>query len=411
MRKYINLAARAYQEQALNKYQCPDNKEFNKNYSHNISQIQNHPLRIGYLSNSFRCHSVGFLCYQTLLSHDPNIVQTYVYAYEHKTKANDEVRNCLMQGVYCFRDLAGATVNEIVKTIRADDLDILVYLDTYTSRIGCDIVSLRVAPIQISWLGGDSPGLPNIDYFIADPYVLSSSAQDDYHEKILRLPTFVAVDSFKVAPIDLPAFRQTLGIDSQAIVYWTAALSFKRNLDCINWQLEILRQVPNGILVVKGVGDMPTLISTYQEVAERKGVIQKLRFLSRTPSEEGHRAQVGLADIILDTYPYTGATHSIEALWRGVPIVTRAGQHYYSRMSYSLIENIGTDIGIAWSAEEYIQWGVQLGTNPKLLQSIKQTIQASLQTSALWNARKFANNLESMYASIHKKNFYQQGDK
>ncbi len=40
------------------------------------------------------------------------------------------------------------------------------------------VVALKPAPVQVTWLGWDASGIPAIDYFIADPYVLPESDQD-----------------------------------------------------------------------------------------------------------------------------------------------------------------------------------------------------------------------------------------
>ena len=60
-------------------------------------------------------------------------------------------------------------------------------------------MALKTAPIQVTWLGLDASGIPAIDYFIADNYVLPENAQEIYSEKIIRLPnSYLSVDGFEV---------------------------------------------------------------------------------------------------------------------------------------------------------------------------------------------------------------------
>jgi len=80
-------------------------------------------------------------------------------------------------------------------------------MDSITSYDANIVAALRAAPIQIGWLGGDAVGLPEFDYFFADPYILPEDAQADYHEKIIRLPSYCAVDYLDVLPADKIDFR------------------------------------------------------------------------------------------------------------------------------------------------------------------------------------------------------------
>ncbi|MEO0854064.1 MAG: FkbM family methyltransferase, partial [Cyanobacteria bacterium J06648_11] len=211
----------------------------------------------------------------------------------------------------------------------------------------------------------------------------------------------IAVDRFKVFEIELHKFRQTLEIPDGAVVFWTAAIGYKRNPECIERQLEIIKAVPDSVLVVKGLSDMPTVMNSFEEAAKEKGIEKQLRILALTTREESHRAQLGLVDVILDTFPYSGATHSMEALWRGVPILTQVGDHYYSRMTYSILENIGEfDACIARSGAEYVEKGIELGRNAALRARLRQRLHDTRKTSVVWDAWRLARSLEAAYHHV-----------
>jgi len=122
-----------------------------------------------------------------------------------------------------------------------------------------------------------------------------------------------------------------------------------------------------------------------------------------TKSEETHRAFYGLADVFLDAYPYNGGTHNIEALWFNLPIVTRVGEQSFARMGYSFLKAIGINEGIATSWDEYIGWGIKLGTDHDLRNSIKQELLRSKQPETLaplWNPQKFANDMYNVFKDL-----------
>lgn len=394
LRRYQKVAASSYSQSI--QQQFPGSLGFNKVTS--PSSLER-PLRVGYLSMTFCRHSVGFLSHATLGYHNPNIVETYLYSYFKRTK--DGLRGKFERQAYEFRDLYEMSTEDIVDVIRSDDLDILVYLDATTSGLGCNILALRVAPIQMSWLGGDSPGLPEIDYFLVDPFVLPREAESSYREKLLRIPSYAAVDDFEVASINLAQFREVLEIPDDAVVYMTAAVGYKRNPECIACQLEIIRDVPRSILIIKGLSDIPTVASMFLEKANQLGVRGQLRFLDRTNSEEMHRSQLNVADIILDTFPYSGATHSFEALWRGIPVLTVTGRHYYNRMTYALLCNIGEmEDCIALSSDEYIRKGIALGCSAEIRSKVKQRLQDTSKSSFIWNSRYLARSMEAAYRYV-----------
>ncbi|MFS8891199.1 FkbM family methyltransferase, partial [Synechococcus sp. R55.2] len=218
-------------------------------------------------------------------------------------------------------------------------------------------------------------------------------AQADYHEKIIRLPSYCAVDYLDVLPADKIDFRAKLRIDPQDIVLLTAASAYKRTPECIDAHLQILKAVPNGILIVKGSGEIATVIRRYQERAKELDVLDRVRFLAQASSVEEHRGQLALVDLVLDTFPYTGATHTMEALYMGVPVLTLVGRHYYGRMSYSLLKNIGLEDCITWSVEEFIQRGIQLGHDPKWINQIKRNIRDSRRWSVIWDPREHARSM------------------
>jgi predicted O-linked N-acetylglucosamine transferase (SPINDLY family) len=119
-----------------------------------------------------------------------------------------------------------------------------------------------------------------------------------------------------------------------------------------------------------------------------------------TLKEETHRANLGIADVILDTYPYNGATTTLEALWREVPLVTRVGQQFAARNSYSMLMNVGVTEGIAWTDEEYVNWGVAFGLNSDLRDRVRWKLRQSKRSSPLWDARQFTRDLEQVYQQI-----------
>jgi predicted O-linked N-acetylglucosamine transferase (SPINDLY family) len=364
-------------------------------------------LKIGYIASTFREHSVGWLSRWLFQYHDRETFDISVYLVCQRPN-NDFFGVWFANQVDQFRHL-GNDIVDSAKTIHDDKIDILIDLDSLTLDQTCTIMALKPAPIQATWLGYDASGLPSIDYFIADPYVLPNNAQDYYQEKIWRLPhTYIAVDGFEMGVPML--HRSDLNIPNDAIVYLSSQVGLKRNPDTVRVQMQIMRKVVNSYFLIKGVGDQDVIRDFFIQIALEEGVSpNQLRFLPRTSDEFTHRANIQIADIVLDTYPYNGATTTLETLWAGVPLVTRAGQQFAARNSYAFLMNVGVTEGISWTDEEYIEWGVRLGQDESLRQQVSWKLKQSRHTSPLWNTKQFTREMENAYRQMYSKSVESQG--
>ena len=371
-------------------------------FSHSRSSLNHYSprrLRIGYIAHTLRRHSVGFLSRWLLYYHDRQQFEIHLYLID---QLEDDITQTW------FRENADFVYNsylpqEIATQIQNNDIDILLDLDSFTCAVTCQVLALKPAPIQITWLGSDASGLPAIDYFIADPYVLPENAQGYYREKIWRLPyTYLAVDGFEVGVPTLK--REDLGISYDAIIYLTVQTGQKRHPDMIHLQIRILQVVPNSYLLIKGEGDQKNIQQLFKIIAEEYKIdLDRLRFLEMCPSEEIHRANLSIADVVLDTYPYNGATTTLETLWMGIPLVTKVGEQFAARNSYTFMTNAGLTEGIAWTDEEYVDWGIKLGTDETLRQQISWKLIQSRQNAPLWNAKKFTCEMEKAYQQMWTK--------
>ncbi|MBN3949757.1 MAG: O-linked N-acetylglucosamine transferase, SPINDLY family protein [Nostoc sp. NMS7] len=377
-----------------------------KNYDHEIINHQSlihHPrkIKIGYISYGLRNHSVGWLARWLFQHHDRDKFDIHTYFVGYKLVTDNLQEWYLNQPGKAWK--LGMNGLQNADQIYQDKIDILVDLDSITLDVTCEVMALKPAPIQVTWLGWDASGIPAIDYFIADPYVLPDDAQNYYTEKIWRLPqTYIAVDGFEIG---VPTLRRDdLDIPMDAVVYLSAQRGYKRHPETTKWQMQIIKQVPNSYFLIKGLSEEETIKRFFYQIAEEQGVdCSRLRFLPMVHSEAVHRANLGIADIVLDTFPYNGATTTLETLWMGIPLVTRVGEQFAARNSYTMMINAGITEGIAWTDEEYIEWGVRLGKDEVLRQQVALKLKASRQTAPLWNGKQFTREMEKAYEQMWQK--------
>lgn len=354
-------------------------------------------LKIGYIAHTLYQHSVGWLSRWLFHYHDQHNFQLYFYLLG---QPEDDLTKTWVKpnahGYYHFtRD-----PQAIAAQIQADNIDILVDLDSLTNNLTAQVLALKVAPIQVTWLGLDASGLPAIDYFIADKFVLPKNAQTDYREKLWLLPqTYIAVDGFEIGNPTLS--REKLGLNPDTIIYLSVQNKLKCHPDILRQQLRIIQAVPNSIFLIKGGGDNDNIRQLIDVIALEVGLeTQRIQFLPSDPDELTHRANLAIADVVLDTYPYNGATTTLETLWMEIPLVTKVGEQFAARNSYDFLMQVGIQEGIAWSDQEYIDWGIRLGQDVALRATIKSKLQIAKQHSPLWNAQQFTQAMEKAYQQM-----------
>ncbi|AVZ30402.1 hypothetical protein [Nodularia spumigena] len=374
-------------------------KSYQQRFKSPRPPLSERPLRIGYLSECFRSHSVGFLAWWLLKYHDRQEFDIYLYSLRETSQDPLQQAYKKLFGERFYQECLSMV--GMADKINQDEIDILVDLDSLTSYGSCSIVGLKPAPIQVSWLGYDATGFPTVDYFIADDYVLPESAQDYYTEKIWRLPqNYIGIDGFVVGTPTIS--RESLNIPQDAVIYFSSQTGLKRNPHNIRLQMQIIKQVPQSYFIFKShrtnSQDLEDLI---HPIAEAEGVdLQRLIFLDSAPTDTEHRANLAIADVVLDTYPYNGATTTLETLWMGIPLVTRVGEQFAARNSYTMMMNVGVTEGIAASDAEYVEWGVRLGKDEKLRQDIAWKLRKSRQSSPLWNGKQFTREMENAYRQM-----------
>ncbi|NJK72096.1 MAG: hypothetical protein HC926_01430 [Synechococcaceae cyanobacterium SM2_3_60] len=227
-------------------------------------------VRLGFLSQYWGVHPIGILTEPMLKRLNHYLFESYLYR-DAKQKDGDYLTEYLAMLPNHYRNLVNASVESVSRTIQADQLDVLVGMDSIETAKGMAVLRCQAAPYQISWLGGDSPALPEIQGMVGDSYLISEAMQALYHEEPLLCGSYMAVQGFAATPLKVAAFREWLKIADDAVVLWTNAVGRKRSLASIRAQVEILAAVPKAVLIVKGWCYTAKVAALYRQIAEPVG--------------------------------------------------------------------------------------------------------------------------------------------
>jgi predicted O-linked N-acetylglucosamine transferase (SPINDLY family) len=281
--------------------------------------------------------------------------------------------------------------------IRDDRIDILIDLAGHTAENRLLIFARKPAPVQITYLGyPNTTGMKSIDFritdFEADPRGMTES---QHSERLIRLPDGFLC--FRPAA-DAPEPRDAFPSDDRGTVFGTFNNLAKITSESIDAWAGILREVDGSSLLLKSdaFSDPEVRERIRQDFASRGIDPASIGLLERTASARDHLALYKRLDIALDTFPYHGTTTTCEAMWMGVPVVTRAGRAHVSRVGASILHRVGLDSLIADSAEDYVRIAIALAADRQRLAELSGVrLRARMRNSRLMDEPGFARAFES----------------
>ena len=120
------------------------------------------------------------------------------------------------------------------------------------------------------------------------------------------------------------------------------------------------------------------------------------------PSRQ-HLSRHRAADLFLDTLPYNAHTTATDALWAGLPVLTRLGDCFAARVAGSVLTAVGLPELITHSQEEYETLASRLAHDPGRLAELRATLRANRSTMPLFDTTLLTRHLEIAYTRIHER--------
>lgn len=351
------------------------------------------PLAVGYVSGDFCMHAAGFFILPLLAASDGRAFSATCYqASAHSDALTDRMRARAAR----WRDVAALSDDALAAQIVADGIDILVDLAGISRDHRLAVFARRPAPIQITSLGYlGTTGLAAMDYRITDAFADPPGESDALHtERLLRLPR----SQWCYAPPDdapAPLARATDG----PVVFGAFGRMMKTNPRVLAAWAAILARVPESrleLVDVPGERARRELLAPFA----RRGVAESRIVTHGRLSREDFRERLRGCHIGLDTFPYNGGATTCEALWLGVPVVTRAGTHGFARTGASVLANVGLPELVAETDAGYIDIAVALAADRGRLAALQAGLRDRMRAAPLTDAAAFARALESAYRAV-----------
>lgn len=355
------------------------------------SRVMDRPLKIGFVSADFRNHAVAKFVipfFEELHKREGFI--TYAYS---NHGAVDESMLRIKENMDVWRTVMQWSDDKLAEKIREDQIDILIDMSGHTAGDRLKVFARHPAPVQITWIGyPGTTGIKAMDYILMENTVLpGKNINAQFTEKIIRIPRSYAFDVEE----QLPDVTETPCVNNNFITFGSFNRLNKINREVIALWCEVLRKLPDSRLQMAGMpsdGAPDELLTWFKE----GGISEdRLYFYPRSGFVEYLKLH-NQVDFCLDTFPYTGGTTTMHALWMGVPTLTLIGDTYPSAQGGAVNNRAGlSQHFIANSKAEFVAKALFLAENKDILKNIKPSLRAHM-------LENYAGNLEALLNGFDK---------
>jgi predicted O-linked N-acetylglucosamine transferase (SPINDLY family)/glycosyltransferase involved in cell wall biosynthesis len=304
-----------------------------------------------------------------------------------------------------------------VQTIRADDLDIIL-IGTNVTAVTNDITLLavhRLARVQVTCFSSPvTTGIRNIDYYISGTLTEpAQGAQNQYNEQLLTLDGTGYCFNYWIQPeSSAKPTRQSLGIEDKSVVFISGANFYKIIPELRKTWAKIIALVPNSVLVLYPFSSSwssfyaaNSFASSMKTIFANYGIDKsRIIILDTLPNRSDVKEHLKLADVYLDSYPYSGSHSTLDSLEVGLPTIVMNGTSLRSRQAAALLRELQIPDLIADSEEPYIQLAIALGTNPELRKQKSDQIKQGMQANPRFlDSRSYSARMGTLFQELFRK--------
>jgi len=387
----LQICAELY---AQNKF--PENIKYFRSKPYGTSR----KIRVGYSSGELRSQATSHLLAGVWELHDNSRFE--IYGIDNGWDDQSEIRRRINAAVSRVIDISQLSESAAVAAILENEIDILVNLNGYFGLHRMEVFAHRPAPIQVNYLGFPGTlGASYIDYIIADQYVIPPDHKEFYTERVVYLPHCYQPNDRKRQIGSRVFTRVDCGLPHSGFVFCCFNNNYKITPDVFDCWMRILKQVDGSVVWL--LEDNAHASTNLRKEAAIRGVHPERLVFAKRMSLPDHLARHRVADLFLDTVPCNAHTTASDALWAGLPVLTRVGETFPGRVGASLLNAIGLPELITSKPQTYECLAVNLATNPDKMALIKRKLADNLLTTPLFDTKLLTKHLEAAYAEMYNR--------
>ena len=328
-------------------------------------------LRVGFVSAHFREHTVAKLFARWVTDLDPARHERVVISLE----AHDDAWTRRIRAGADRWIEAPADIHALPALVADARCDVLVHLDIGMHANSQLLPALRLAPVQATtWGHPITSGLETVDAYLTPGSMELPDADARYTERLVRLPR-LSVDYDRPAEpsdhrVELPAGARGYFFCAQS------AHKLHPGHDAVFASLCARNPEHPLVLVPHPKAHVRDALERRLAKAFRAAGLDPARHLVLLPGlrNADFLAVARDATVLLDSFDWSGANTTIEALASGTPVVTRPGTTMRARHTAAIAGLLGLDELVVDTTEAYVELAGAIAREPDRREALATTI-------------------------------------
>ena len=344
-------------------------------------------LRVGFMSADLREHALVYFVEPLLRTIDHAAFQWHAFNAGPYDSTSERLE-ALFDVWHDIRALDDATAWALV---REQKIDILVDLSGHTLGHRLGVFARRAAPVQLTWLGFlYTTGLQAMDWRLTDASMDPAEAQSLHVERLFNMRCMAVFAPSALTPDITP-----LPARDNGYITFISLNGFKKIADpCLQAWSVILQRIPSARLLIVGFeGEVNEQDAQWQRLVHAGLPVAQVDVLPRLALEQ-FVALGNVADVALDSFPSSGGTTTLHALWMGLPVICIEGHEATRSASASTLSGLGQAQFVAKNVDDYVRLAIDQANNLEALQTFRDSIRARLAESPLMDYPGFTLEFE-----------------
>lgn len=277
------------------------------------------------------------------------------------------------------------------------------------------LMAQRLAPLQVAMHASNlTTGFATVDVYLNGALNEPDDGATDYTEDLVLFPgssNHYVMTGGRVTPDSIT--REQIGVPDAAILAVTGANFFKIGPDLIDAWARILEAVPRAHLLMYPFN--PNWMTHYphkegflrfvqERFAARNVGIDRLHVLEAQASRAPILGVLKVADLYLDSFPYSGAVSLVDPLSVGCPPIVREGHTARCRQSAGMLRDLGLDVMVTRTTEHYVTLATRLLQDDSLRREMREAVADVARESGIAQERGIGDRVgDVLRAALEKK--------